>query len=57
MKNTKKVFLVSIVFLMISSCDFTSKMDNCMEGLIEDGYSYSEAKEMCNEARADSHIR
>ena len=56
MKNRKILALLFVVLaITISSCQ--GKMKGCVEGLMEEGYTYDEAWEACEDASLDSQIR
>lgn len=49
-----KYLLVLVIASLFSSC--SSKMDNCVDSLMDKGKSRSEAKEICEEGR-DASVR
>lgn len=58
-KLTFKLLLISTTFI-VSSCGGSgggSNMQNCIEGMMDEGYSYTEAVEACEEAQRESNIR
>lgn len=49
----KKIIIVLIIYLTLNSCE--SKKDSCIRRLVdEQGYSYKDAKEICDEGESDS---
>ena len=51
-----KIFIISIISIISLSCE--SKKESCIRRYIdEQGYSYEQAKEMCDEAENDSYGR
>jgi hypothetical protein len=52
----KKLFLILILLASFNSCK--SKTESCIESLMnEEGYSYEEACDECEQAREDSEAR
>ena len=50
----KKLILLGIFILMVQSCNSKENyMDDCIEDYIEQGYSYREAKELCEDSYYD----
>ncbi len=52
----KKLFAILIISTVVSSCG-DSALDKCIDYKVEQGMSASDAREECEEARADSEIR
>jgi hypothetical protein len=52
----KKLFAILIVITALTSCR-DSALDRCIDSKVEQGMSASDAREECEEARADSQIR
>lgn len=52
----KKLFTILIVITALTSCR-DSALDRCIDSKVEQGMSASDAREECEEARADSQIR
>lgn len=50
----KFIFAVLVV-LSISSCE--SKHEGCIELMMEDGYSYNDAKQNCDDAEYENQVR
>lgn len=52
----KKIFFAFIVIASLNSCK--SKTEDCIQSLMdEEGYTYEEACDECEEARIDSETR
>ena len=53
----RKLLKISVVlfFFALYSCE--DKMKSCVEGMMEDGYSYDEACDACEDAKYESQIR
>lgn len=58
MKNLRNILLIVMVILSIglTACS-TGGYDNCVQGMVDDGYSVEEAQELCHDAEMDSQIR
>ncbi|WP_405327710.1 hypothetical protein [Leeuwenhoekiella sp. LLG6367-2.1] len=46
---------VCLLLVLLTSC--RGKMDSCIDNLVEDGMSRSEARELCEEGRDNSYRR
>jgi hypothetical protein len=55
-KITISLFAVLILLTVITSCR-DSAMDRCIDSKVEQGMSANDAREECEEDRADSQIR
>ena len=55
MKKLRNILV--IVILSIGSTACTRGYDNCVQGMVDEGYSVVEAKELCNDAEMESRIR
>jgi hypothetical protein len=52
----RKIILASVLIATFISCK--SKTESCVEGLMdEEGYTYEEACDECEQARIDSEVR
>jgi len=52
----KKIFIYSVILIVLLSCE--SKKESCIRRYVnEQGYSYEQAKEMCDEAESDTYGR
>lgn len=41
------ILTLALPFLLLSSCDMGSR--DCVQSMVEDGYSYEEAKDVCDD--------
>ena len=55
MKKFYILFISLLAIYSISSCRNSSK--TCVESMIDEGYSYEEAEEACNDARDEYNSR
>ena len=53
--NMKVLKIIIPVLFLCSSC--VSKTEDCIKSAMKAGYSYKEAKNMCEDAQMDSGIR
>lgn len=54
----KRIILLVIIFsatVILTSCRNSSK--SCTDKMMDDGYSYEEAQEACDDARNEFHSR
>lgn len=55
--NRKTTILITaIVLIGLTGCS-SGGYDNCVKGMVEEGYSLEEAQELCHDAEVDSQIR
>ncbi|WP_334126694.1 hypothetical protein [Empedobacter brevis] len=55
MKRKTLLVLTITATLITTSCRNSSK--SCIDKMMDDGYSYEEAREACDDARNDFHSR
>lgn len=55
MKKIRFAFLLIVLMVSQSSCE--DRMKNCVESMMNDGYSYDDAWDNCNEGRNEGQIR
>lgn len=53
----KKLFKITIVIVLLALYSCEDRMKSCVEGMMNDGYSYDEAWDSCEDARYESQIR
>ena len=58
MKKNRKIQMLIIVIIPIffTACS-GGGYDNCVKGMVDDGYSIEEAQELCHDAETESQIR
>ena len=55
MKKNKIIACLFLFSFFFTSCE--DSMKGCVQGMMDDGYSYDEAWDLCDEAAYDSQIR
>lgn len=53
----KKKFCFLLLLLSLSNLSCENRMKSCINSMMEDGYSYEDAEEICEDARLESLIR
>ena len=52
-----KFYKISIVLFLLALYSCEGGMKSCVKGMMEDGYSYDESWDACEDAKYESQIR